>query len=164
MEPKAGDTNATTVRATKVGPKHPIEIRGNALRVYLYLLREGPCELREIQRGLGLSTPSLASYHLARLSSAGYASQNEGGQYYAVKEAAGEILEGFTRVGAVLIPQLFFFAVLFTPILGYFSYMALHSVSYVPFLAAASLALVGVVWYQTLRVWTSLTTSGKARP
>lgn len=126
------------------------------MRVYLYLFRHGPSELRDIQRGLGMSTPSLASYHLEKLSTAGYAFQNERGQYYAAKEASGEILEGFTKVGVLLVPQLFFFAVLFTPLVAYFGYASLSSSSYIPFLVLSSLALVGVIWYQTIRVWRNL--------
>jgi len=69
----------------------PKEITGNALRVYLYLVTHGPSELREIQRGLGLSTPSLASYHLSRLVEAGYATQDRDGRYVAIREASTEI-------------------------------------------------------------------------
>lgn len=138
------------------GRKAAPEIRGNTLRVYVFLLRRGPSELREIQRGLELSTPSLASYHLERLVAAGYAAQNEQGQYFAIKESSGEILEGFSRVGVHLVPQLLFFAVLFTPIVGYFAFMSLHSSDYVPFLVASSVCLVGVLWYETARVWRGL--------
>ncbi len=132
------------------------EVRGNTLRVYLYLLRHGPSELREVQRGLALSTPSLVSYHLDKLLAAGYASQNERGQYMASKEASSDIIDGFSRIGGLLVPQLLFFAVLFTPIVGYFAVMSFYSASYLPFLVAASLALVAVVWYQTFRVWRTL--------
>ena len=55
------------------------EIKGNTLKVYLYLLRNGPAELREIQRGIGLSSPSLVSYHLGKLTEAGFAGQDEFG-------------------------------------------------------------------------------------
>jgi hypothetical protein len=48
------------------------EIRGNTLKIYLYLLRHGPSELRNVQRGVGLSSASLASYHLGKLSEAGF--------------------------------------------------------------------------------------------
>ncbi|HYB84738.1 MAG TPA: hypothetical protein VED86_05360, partial [archaeon] len=46
-------------------------IRGNTTRVYLFVLKNGPCELREVQRALKLSTPSLAFYHLSRLVQSG---------------------------------------------------------------------------------------------
>lgn len=136
--------------------KTRVEVSGNTMRVYLFLLKSGPSELREVQRGLGLSTPSLASYHLGKLASAGYVSQNQNGQYYALKESAGEIIDGFSRMGAFLVPQLFFFAVFFTPVLLYFSIMATRSTSFVPLLGAASISLLAVVWYETAKVWRRL--------
>jgi predicted transcriptional regulator len=57
------------------------EVRGNALKVYLYLLRHGPSELRDVQRGVGLSSASLASYHLGKLSEVGFVVQDERGRY-----------------------------------------------------------------------------------
>lgn len=147
---------ASKPQAPKARAKPSIEVSGNALRVYLYLLRNGPSELRDIQRSLGLSTPSLASYHLNRLASGGYVFQDEHGRYCATVEAAGDILDGFSRLGAFLVPQLFFFAALFTPVLLYFSYMAVRSPSYVPLLVASSLCLVGVLWFETARVWRRL--------
>jgi hypothetical protein len=132
------------------------DLKGNTLRVYLLLLSKGPCELRDVQRALGFSTPSLASYHLNKLIEAGYASQNSAGQYYSVKDVSGEILEGFTRVGGVLVPQLTFFSILFTALIVYFGLMSLSNPGYVRLLVAASIALVAAVWYETARVWRRL--------
>ena len=146
---KAGSRQKSERRA-------PTEVKGNTLRVYLFLLRHGPSELREVQRGLDMSTPSLASYHLDKLLAVGYVSQNEKGQYVASRRASNEIIDGFTRIGVILVPQLFFIAILFTTLVCYFAFMALHSAAYVPFLIASSLALVAAVWYETFRVWRSL--------
>jgi hypothetical protein len=132
------------------------ELKGNTLRVYLLLLSKGPCELRDVQRALGFSTPSLASYHLNKLIEAGYASQNSAGQYLSIKDVSGEILEGFTRVGGVLVPQLTFFSILFTVLIVYFGLMSLSNPGYVRLLVAASIALVAIVWYETARVWRRL--------
>jgi hypothetical protein len=132
------------------------ELKGNTLRVYLLLLSKGPCELRDVQRALGFSTPSLASYHLNKLIEAGYATQNPAGQYCSVKDASGEILEGFTRVGGVLVPQLTFFSILFTALIAFFGLMSLSNPEYVRFLVATSTVLVAVLWYETARVWRRL--------
>ena len=131
-------------------------MKGNTLRVYLYLLRSGVSELRDIQRALGFSTPSLASYHLGKLLEAGYVSQDERGQYSASQDSARDILEGYTRMGPLVVPQLFFFAVLFTGVVGFFAFMALSFPPYVPLLAAASAAMVAALWYETYRVWRRL--------
>ncbi len=138
--------------------KETSEIKGNTLRVYLYLLQAGTSELRDVQRSLGFSTPSLASYHLGKLVKAGYASQNERGQYVVVRDSTREILEGYVRVGTVVFPQLFFFSVLFTAVIGFLAFMSLSVSSYVPLLVSASVALVGAFWYETVKVWRRLTT------
>ena len=134
------------------------DIRGNTLRVYVFLLKSGPSELRDVQRSLELSSPSLASYHLGRLLEAGYASQDEHGRYLAAQNSSGEILDGYTKLGGVVVPQLFFFAVLFTSVIGFFAYMALSATGYVPLLVGASLAMVLVFWYEVVRVWRRLAT------
>ena len=132
------------------------ELRGNTLRVYLYILRHGPCELKDVQGGLGFSTASLASYHLGRLIEWKYATQDGYGRYLASKDETRRILEGYMRVGTVVVPQLLFFSVLFTALISYFSVMAYRSPSYVPLLVATSVALAAVLWYETAKVWRRL--------
>ncbi len=133
------------------------EIRGNTLKVYLYLLKHGPSELRDVQRGLGLSSASLASYHLARLSEAGYAGQDDFGKYYAVEDSSEKILEGYLRVGPTVVPQLFFFSLLFSILVAFFSYETLRSPSFAPYLIAVSLCVIVVLWFETSRLWRKLT-------
>lgn len=131
-------------------------IRGNTLRVYLHLVKNGPCELREVQRGVGLSTASLASYHLGRLVSSGYAKQDELGRYVATNESPTEILEGYSKVGPTIVPQLFFFTVLFTILTAFFSYEVFRSPVYAAYLVVVALAMVGALWYETFRLWRRL--------
>lgn len=131
-------------------------LRGNTLRTYLQVLKNGPCELREVQHALGFSTPSLASYHLNKLQEAGYVSQDERSRYLVSSEAVGEVLEGFSKIGSAIVPQSTFFAVLFSILIAYFSYEALEAQSFVPLLATASAGAVLVLWYETLRVWRRL--------
>lgn len=139
-------------------PSPGLEIKGNTLRVYLYVLQHGPCELKDVQSSLQFSTASLASYHLKRLIEAGYATQDGYGRYVATKDTTRQLLDGYVKVGASVVPQLLFLAVLFSALVGYFSFMTLSSSSYLPFLVASSVALVGVVWYETVRVWRRLAT------
>ncbi len=141
-------------QTTRVMTMH--EVKGNTLRVYLYLLRHGACELRDVQHELGFSTASLASYHLNRLTEAGYARQDEQGKYIGIKEASGEILDGYSKIGPAVVPQLFFFTVLFTILTGFFSYEALYAPIFMAYLIAASVGMVLVLWYQTLKLWRKL--------
>ena len=133
---------------------------GRTLKVFLYLVRKGASDLRDVQKDLGFSTASLASYHLGKLVDEGYVTRNERGQYEATKDSEKVLLEGYSRVGAVLVPQLFFFAVLFTGVVGFFALMSLMYASYVPLLIAASVAMLAVLWYQTLRIWRRLASWG----
>jgi len=132
------------------------EIRGNTLKVYLYLLRHGPSELRDIQRGVGLSSPSLASYHLGKLSEAGLVAQNDYGVYAPAKESSDRVLEGYARIGSAVVPQFFFFALLFTILIAFFSFAALYLSGFVPYLIAVSVSMVAVFWYETIRLWRKL--------
>jgi hypothetical protein len=132
------------------------EVRGNALKVYLYLVRHGPSELRDVQRGVGLSSASLASYHLGKLSEAGFVTQDEHGRYLAVKEASDRVLEGYSRMGPAIVPQLFFFALLFTILVAFFSIEALYASGFTVYLVAVCAAMVLVFWYETVRLWRRL--------
>ena len=132
------------------------EIKGNTLKVYLYLLKHGPSELRDVQRGIGLSSPSLASYHLGKLIEAGFANQDEFGKYFAVKETSDKILEGYSKMGTTVVPQMFFFALLFTILAAFFSFMALSTTGFTIYLVGVSAAMVLVFWYETVRLWRKL--------
>lgn len=132
------------------------EIRGNTLKTYLYLLKHGPSELRDVQRGLNLSSASLASYHLGKLVEAGYARQDEYGRYSAVKEASDRILEGYSKIGPAMVPQLFFFSLLFTILMVFFSIGTLIGFPFVPYLIAVGLAMLVVFWFETIRLWRKL--------
>ena len=132
------------------------EITGNTLRVYLFLATRGPCELREVQRGLDLSTPSLASYHLKKLSEAGYVEQDRNGRYQAIQKASTDILDSYMRVGAALVPKIFFFTILFTILVAFFSYKSMNSPEYTAYLVATSLAAIALLWYETVRLWRRL--------
>jgi hypothetical protein len=132
------------------------EVRGNTLKVYLYLLRHGPSELRDVQHGVGMSSASLASYHLGKLSDAGFVTQDEHGRYSAVKEASDRVLEGYSRIGPTIVPQLFFFALLFSILVAFFSFGALYASGFTPYLVALGVAMVLVFWYETVRLWRRL--------
>jgi hypothetical protein len=74
-----------------------------------------------------------------------------------VWDATKELLEGYIRIGTIVFPQLFFFSILFTVVIGFLVAMSFLDSAYVPLLAVASLSLVGAFWYETARVWMRLT-------
>ncbi len=130
------------------------ELKGNTLRVYWFLLksREGTVGVRQVQRGLGFSSPALASYHLEKLLELGLV-KKEAGTYRLVREVKVEVLRNFTKVGFLLLPRNIFYASLFTGLLVYYLYELREINFYSLFgLLFAGLA-AGIFWYETMRNW-----------
>jgi len=129
-------------------------IKGNTLRVYLFVLRSGPCELRDVQRGLNLSTPSLAFYHLSKLVEVGVVNRTEDGRYVVVSDISADLLDGYVKFGRRIVPQLFLVTLMFTGILVYYAYLVwrvpldLDDIVTIVY----SLSIV-VLWYETIKIW-----------
>lgn len=154
----AGEHIARREEARMDADRDRPNITGNTLRVYVFILKNGPSELREVQREMGFSTASLASYHLGRLGKMGYVKQDEAGKYLATQDVSAEIMDGYTKIGTNLVPQLFFLALLFSILVPYFSYRALASTAYIPFLVLSSVGILGLIWYETFRLWRKMVT------
>jgi hypothetical protein len=84
-------------------------------RVYVFLLRVGEASLRDIYRGCGLSSPSLALHHLQKLERLNLARKDEHGIYHVIARKFG-ILRLFYRTGTWLVPRSFFYMVLYAVI------------------------------------------------
>ncbi len=115
-------------------------------------------ELREIQHALNFSSASLVSYHLNKLVEAGYMRHNEDGSYSLEKDITNDLLDGYTRIGVNIVPQLMFLALLFTVLVGYFSYESLLSQNFVLYLVMVSASVVALLWYETAKLWRKLVT------
>jgi len=90
------------------------ELSKTSLRVYMYLLsRNEPIGPRQIMRELGLSSPSLAYYHLKRLEELGLVKRNNNG-YIAVP---GLKIEGYIFIGRKLIPRLILYSFIYLGLL-----------------------------------------------
>lgn len=73
---------------------------GTTLKVYRSMFRAGqPVGVRDVQRGLGLSSPSVALYHISKLVEAGLV-REEGGGYVVDKR----VFENMIRVRRMIIP------------------------------------------------------------
>ncbi len=132
------------------------EVKGNTLKVYLYLQKHGPSNLRDIQRGAELSSASLASYHLTKLRETGFVEQNAYGKYYVTKDSLEKVFAGYLKVGPTIVPQLFFFSLFFTILVAYFGFKALTEANYGAHLAIISLFMIAVFWFETVRLWRKL--------
>lgn len=133
------------------------ELKGNTLRVYVYALRKRKVGVREVQRALRMSNPSLAQYHLNKLKELGLVS-GEGGEYSIVDEVKVDVMRNFLRVGTLLVPRFVFYAVFFSVFAVYLTVAALPYFQYVPVLELFCGLLVAssaVYWYEAQRAWRS---------
>jgi hypothetical protein len=84
-------------------------LRGLTLKVYKFILsNDKPVGIREVQRALNLSSPTLALYHMNKLEETGFIKKELNGYV-----ADRIVLENFVRLRRVLIPRNFFYTVFF---------------------------------------------------
>jgi len=132
------------------------ELKGKTLQIYWYMLRSPGSHVgvREIQRALRLSSPSVAAHHLEKLVSLNLVDKSRIGEYYITQEVKVGILRFFTRLGRFLIPRYLFYSVWFTTM--FIVYLAfyrpdgsLHNLVAIIFGASAMI----ILWLETGRLW-----------
>jgi predicted DNA-binding transcriptional regulator len=131
------------------------QLKGNTLRVYVYALKKNRVGVREVQRGLGLSNPSLAQYHLNKLKELGLVKE-ENGEYEVLGEVKVDVMRDFLRIGSSLIPRFVFYAVFFTIVAAYMGWITATDYAGIPIAWWFSSLLVfvcGIFWYEAIRAW-----------
>ena len=132
-------------------------LKGNTLRVYVYAQKKGRVGVREVQRALLMSNPSLAQYHLAKLKEMGLVVENDG-EYEVSKEVKVDVMRNFLRIGTLIVPRFVFYAVFTSVFAIYLGFVAYPFFSYVPLLEWFSGALgfsAVAFWYEAFRAWRS---------
>ena len=128
------------------------KLRGKTLQVYLYLLRRGEAiGVRELQRILGFSSPSVAHHHLEKLKDMGLVSRDDRGRYRVVEKVDIGILKMFVMIGGRLIPRMIFYAVFITTLL--ILYLARNIPSPDPHAVALGILASLFLWIETIRLW-----------
>jgi len=134
------------------------QLKGNTLRVYVYALKNRKVGVREVQRALRMSNPSLAQYHLGKLKELGLLAENNG-EYEVVNEVKVDVMRDFLRVGTLIVPRFVFYAVFFTVFAVYLALVAYPLFSLVPVLIWLTGFLVlaaALFWYEAQRAWRSM--------
>lgn len=128
------------------------KLRGKTLQVYIYLLkrREG-IGVRELQRKLGFSSPSIAHHHLEKLREMGLASKDQSGRYVVSEKVDVGILKMFMVIGGKLVPRLIFYAVFTTTLTTLYILQNLQNLN--PY--AVSFGAISSIffWFETIRLW-----------
>ncbi len=84
-----------------------LSLRGNTLRIYHYILKtKKPVGIREIQKSLKLSTPSLVQYHLEKLENLGLVKKETGN--YVISRV---VLENYLKIKSFFIPKFLIFSI-----------------------------------------------------
>lgn len=134
------------------------ELKGKTLLVYWYLLQQQThtVGVREVQRALHFSSPSIAVHHLEKLQDLKLVEKKVTGEYVLQEEVKVGILRFFTRMGRFLVPRYLFYSVLLTTMLT--SYLILCVVGQVfPSFYALLFGVVANVafWIEAIRLWRS---------
>ena len=127
-------------------------LRGKTLTVYLYLLKHGKAiGVREIQKALGFSSPSVAFHHLDKLVELGVVEKDEYERYVLAKKVDTGILHSFVSIAGLTLPRLGFYAAFFTTIAV--AYLLLNRSSLDLYAVIGTLGGSAIFWYETWRVW-----------
>ncbi len=132
------------------------ELRGKAWQVYWLLLKNGrPVSVREVQRTLHYSSPSVAQHHLEQLRSLGLVEkQDVGGDYALVGEVKIGVLRHFVKLGRLLFPRYFFYAVFSTTF--YLAYLIMLVQTWTReniFISVFGAVVTIIFWFEALRIW-----------
>lgn len=131
-------------------------LRGKAWKVYWLLLKNGhPTSVREVQRTLHFSSPSVAHHHLEQLRDLGLVRKEDaGGDYSLVSEVKIGVLRHFVKLGRLMFPRHFFYAVFSTAF--YLAYLAIFMQVLSRenlFIAIFGAAVSIIFWYEAIQVW-----------
>jgi predicted DNA-binding transcriptional regulator len=128
------------------------QLKGKTLKVYMYMVKKkGPTGVREVQRDLGFSSPSVANYHIDKLVELTLVKQDEFGRYFVVQKVQVGVLQAFVNIGGLTVPRLSFFAAFFTTML--IAYIVLNFNNLDVYAIGFALAGTGAFWFETIRVW-----------
>ncbi len=130
------------------------DLKGTTLRVYWYALKKNKIGVRELQRGLGLSSPSVALHHIDKLVRMNLLVKGEDGSYHITEKVEVDIVKQFVRLGGFMIPRFLFYAAYFTTMLV--SYLIVRRLTLdfdnFMFLILGVSALL-MAWYETIKAW-----------
>ncbi|HEY7733770.1 MAG TPA: hypothetical protein VIB07_03145 [Nitrososphaera sp.] len=136
------------------GRKTSIEdqLKGKTLQVYMYMVKKKePVGVREVQRDLAFSSPSVANYHIDKLVVLALVTQDEYGRYFVIQKVQVGVLQAFVNIGGLAVPRLSFFAAFFTTMLV--SYLVLSFDDLDVYAVGFALAASAAFWFETIRIW-----------
>jgi DNA-binding transcriptional ArsR family regulator len=131
------------------------ELKGTTFKVYWHIFRLGhPIGVRELQRSLNLSSPSVALHHLEKLRRLGLLNKDEHGRYSPKEDVKVGILRLFLKIGKLTLPRYLFYAVFFTSTLVlYLAQILMMGLTpdFIALVVCFSASLSS--WYEGIKIW-----------
>jgi hypothetical protein len=131
-------------------------LKGKTLLVYWYMIQQPDhvAGVRQVQRALRFSSPSIAVHHLEKLQDLGLIAKKVTGEYVLQEEVKVGTLSFFMRLGRFLVPRYLFYSVFFTTMLAGYIMLCLSGQVTASFYALVFgfLAML-LFWIETARLW-----------
>jgi predicted DNA-binding transcriptional regulator len=131
-------------------------LRGKDWKVYWLLLKNGrSMSVREVQKSLHFSSPSVAQHHLEQLRELGLVTKQEvGGSYSLVSEVKIGVVRHFVKLGKMLFPRYFFYAVFCTTFYVAFILVLMQGLTRENlFILTFGAIVIAIFWYEAARIW-----------
>jgi hypothetical protein len=131
-------------------------LRGKDWKVYWLLLKNGrSMSVREVQRALHFSSPSVAQHHLEQLRQLGLVQKEDiGGDYSLVGDVKIGVLRHFVKLGRLIFPRYFFYALFSTVFYLFYLTVLMQGFSRENLFIVIFGAVVSFIfWYEAARVW-----------
>ena len=130
-------------------------LKGRTMSVYALLLSSGEMGVRDIQRALGFSSPSLALHHLTKLSELDLVTKDADGIYSVKKTVRVGSLSLFIKFGTRLLPRFIFLGTLFSAMLVVYLFAFVSwplTGGDLMFITMAVIA-IALSFYESWRIW-----------
>ena len=130
-------------------------LKGRTMSVYALLLSNGEMGVRDVQRALGFSSPSLALHHLTKLSDLDLVTKDMDGGYSVTRTVRVGSLSLFIKFGTHLLPRFLFLGTLFTAMLLLYLLMFVSwplTGADIMFLSLSIIAIL-LSFNETRRIW-----------
>jgi predicted DNA-binding transcriptional regulator len=132
------------------------KLRGKAWKVYWLLLKKGrPMSVREVEKALRFSSPSVAQHHLEQLRQMGLVQKEKtGGNYILVSEVKIGVLKHFVKLGRLMFPRYFFYAIFSSVFyIAYITVLMQDLTRENLFILSFGAIVTLIFWYEALRFW-----------
>jgi predicted DNA-binding transcriptional regulator len=131
-------------------------LRGKDWNVYWLLLKNGhSMSVREVQKTLRFSSPSVAQHHLEQLRQLGLVKKEEvGGNYSLTSEVKIGVLRHFVKLGKLLFPRYFFYALFSTTFYLFYVFVLMQGFTRENLFILIFGGFVSVIfWFEAVRIW-----------